>query len=101
MTQIFEQIVADLQAGNYTIVDIRKRSFFTEPSTPITDEAELFEEASKTLLYLYCELIGDLRYKLYYDNLLIPNTEFELPKDTTFEDVLKVISAQTLETMEK
>lgn len=101
MTQIFERIVAALQSGNYSKVDIRKRSWFTENPAPITDEADLFDEASKTLLYLWCVTYNEERYRNYYDYVLVPNEDVIIPNDATFKSILEIISIDAIESLQK
>ena len=92
MIELFNEIVASLRAGHYTRVKPDgEASYFTE--LPITDDAELFNEASKTLLYYWCLANGEERWCQYYDTVCVPTDTPELRlTGIPFLDVVKIVS---------
>ena len=103
MIEVFDAIVASLTAGHYTRItapyfdpsNIQGQSHFSE--LPISDEAELFEEASKTFLYYWCVANNEVRWKDYYESLCIPSDAPDCSlTDIPFQEVVKIISPDAI-----
>jgi len=93
----FDTIVASLRAGHYTRVNPDGAEVGWRFDQRITDDADLFDEASKTLLYYWCIANGEERWRQYYDYVCIPNDAPDMSlKGVPFEQIIAVISPDAL-----
>ena len=93
----FNTIVASLRAGHYTRVKPDGSEIGYRFDNRITDDADLFNEASKTLLYYWCLANGEERWRQYYDHVCIPNDAPDMSlKGVPFEQIIAVISPDAL-----
>ena len=92
--KIFEEIITCLRSGEYTRVNIHGRKVGFRFDNRITDEVELFNEASKTLLYYWGVANGDARWQHYYRTICKISNAPSL-SGVPFIDVVTVICPDT------